>query len=39
MRASCEVSVNGTDVTEGEPGSPYTYRYSAGDGGESSSNG
>jgi cytoskeleton protein RodZ len=35
-----EVSVNGTDVTKGIPGSPVTYRYSAGDdGGESSSNG
>jgi cytoskeleton protein RodZ len=33
-----EVSVNGTDVTKGDPGSPVTYRYSAGDGGEPSSN-
>ena len=27
-----EVSLNGRDVTEGVPGSPYTYTFSAGDG-------
>jgi cytoskeletal protein RodZ len=35
-----EVSVNGTDVTKGVPGTPATYRYSIGDeGGDPSSNG
>jgi cytoskeleton protein RodZ len=34
-----EVSLNGTDVTKGDPGSPYTYRFKLGDGGGSSSNG
>src|SRR5262245_14145770 len=28
-----EVSLNGRDVTEGVPGSPYTYSFEAGDGG------
>jgi len=35
-----EVSLNGSDVTKGIPGSPTTYRFRSGDGeGESSSNG
>jgi cytoskeletal protein RodZ len=35
-----EVSLNGTDVTEGIRGMPHTYRFALGDGGgESSSNG
>lgn len=35
-----EVSLNGKEVTEGIPGSPFTYRFGSGDdGGESSSNG
>jgi hypothetical protein len=36
-----EVSLNGKDVTEGFPGSPHTYRFTAGDddGGDTSSNG
>jgi cytoskeleton protein RodZ len=35
-----EVSLNGSDVTGGIPGSPKTYRFKSGDdGGESSSNG
>jgi hypothetical protein len=34
-----EVSLNGTDVTKGISGSPVTYRFQLGDGGESSSNG
>jgi cytoskeletal protein RodZ len=35
-----DVSLSGTDVTEGIPGMPHTYRFTLGDGGgESSSNG
>ncbi|MDQ4108001.1 MAG: helix-turn-helix domain-containing protein [Actinomycetota bacterium] len=34
-----KVSLNGTDVTKGISGSPVTYRFHLGDGGESSSNG
>ena len=35
-----EVSLNGKDATEGVPGSPHTYRFTAGDdGGDTSSNG
>jgi len=35
-----EVSLNGKDATEGFPGSPHTYRFTAGDdGGDTSSNG
>lgn len=34
-----EVSLNGTDRTAGIPGMPKTYRFAAGDGGGSSSNG
>ncbi len=34
-----EVSLNGTDRTGGIPGMPKTYRFAAGDGGGSSSNG
>ena len=34
-----DVSLNGTPVTEGVSGSPYTYRFTSGDGGGSSSNG
>ena len=34
-----EVSLNGTPATEGVSGSPYTYRFTSGDGGGSSSNG
>jgi len=34
-----EVSLNGTPATEGVPGSPHTYRFRLGDGGQSSSNG
>ena len=34
-----EVSVNGTDATEGVAGLPHTYRFTAGDGGDTSSNG
>jgi cytoskeletal protein RodZ len=34
-----EVSLNGTPATEGASGSPHTYRFRLGDGGQSSSNG
>jgi len=34
-----EVSLNGTPATEGVSGSPHTYRFRLGDGGDSSSNG
>ena len=35
-----EVSLNGKDATDGFPGSPHTYRFTAGDdGGDTSSNG
>jgi cytoskeleton protein RodZ len=34
-----EVSLNGTPATEGVSGSPYTYRFRLGDGGNSSSTG
>ena len=32
-----DVSLNGTDVTEGIPGMPHTYRFTLGDGGGESS--
>jgi cytoskeleton protein RodZ len=34
-----KVSLAGTDVTEGRPGSSHTYRFTLGDGGDRSSNG
>ena len=34
-----EVSLNGSPATEGVSGSPHTYRFRLGDGGQSSSNG
>ena len=33
-----EVSVAGKDATEGVAGLPHTYRFTAGDGGDTSSN-